>query len=235
MNSQMTQIDLGGVNCYLAKGESGFVLFDTGGPLVMDRQFTNRREELLHALEAAGCTKSNLALIVLTHGDNDHTYNAAYLREQFHTRIAMHEGDRELVESPTTSKWMESFQYRSLAYRLMFRFLKKLIVKVTQKALDGFQSFSPDVLLTDGLGLSPYGLDATVIHVPGHTDGSIAILTKSGDLIAGDTLINVKTPGFPPNASDFAQVSASVGKLRNFVIETVYPGHGKPFHFREFN
>ena len=123
-------MDLGGVNCYLAKGENGFVLFDTGGHLVTDKVFTNRHERLLRELDAAGCRPGNLKLIVLTHGDSDHAGNAAYLRERFHTKIAMHAGDRTLVEEPCFEEWMESFHYRSLAYRLAFRLLGKTIKKV---------------------------------------------------------------------------------------------------------
>ena len=84
--SQIIRIDLNGVNSYLAKYENGFILFDTGGHIVMDQQFTNRRELLLQGLEKAGCTADSLKLIVLTHGDNDHSCNAAYLREHFNTQ-----------------------------------------------------------------------------------------------------------------------------------------------------
>lgn len=235
MNDSIIRIDLSGVNCYLVKGENGFILFDTGGHLVMDQQFTNRRDHLVKELEAAGCTEHNLNLIVLTHGDNDHACNAAYLRERFHAKIAMHDDDRELVESPSLQKWMESFHYSSLAYNLVLRLMKKTITKATQKALDDFQSFSPDVLLEDGFSMSPYGLEAFVIHVPGHTNGSIAILTQNGDLIAGDTFTNVKNPDYAKGANDFKQLSESVNKLRGFAIGTVYPGHGEPFEFRKLN
>lgn len=227
------RIDLNGVNCYAAKSENGFILFDTGGHLVMDKHFTNRREDLQKELAAAGCTEHNLRLIVLTHGDNDHACNAAYLRTRYNTKIAMHSGDSELVENPSLHKWMESFQYHSLAYRLVFRLLNKTITKATQRTLEDFQPFSPDVLLNDGFDLSSYGLDAAVIHLPGHTKGSIAILTKSGDLIAGDTFSNIKRPSSAPNADDFKQLSISIKKLRNFKINTVYPGHGNPFEFEK--
>lgn len=231
--TDMIRIDLNGVNCYLAKSEEGFILFDTGGHIVMDKQFTNRREDLRKELEAAGCTEHNLHLIVLTHGDYDHAGNAAYLRMRYGAKIAMHGDDRELVENPTLPKWMESFQYHSLVYRLVFWLLNKTITKVTQKAIDDFEPFTPNVLLNDGFDLSSYGLDATVIHVPGHTKGSIAILTKSGELIAGDTFSNHKRPSKAENAIDFKQLSMSVKKLRNFTIKTVYPGHGNPFAFEK--
>nr|MDO8075676.1 MBL fold metallo-hydrolase [Candidatus Freyarchaeota archaeon] len=73
---------LGTVNCYLIKTDTSYILIDTG--------CSNKRTELEKELESAGCKPGNLKLVVLTHGDFDHTGNAAYLREKFGTRIAMH-------------------------------------------------------------------------------------------------------------------------------------------------
>ncbi len=233
--SELIRIDLNGVNCYLSKNENGFILFDTGGHLVMDQQFTNRREPLLKELKAAGCTDNNLNLIVLTHGDNDHSCNAAYLRKHFKTKIAMNDCDRKMVEEPTLQQWMESYQYNSVELQQMFLQYKEVIMKVTQKVLDEFESFSPDILLEDGFDLSEYGIDAKVIHVPGHTQGSIAIVTKGGELIAGDTFENMDKPSPAPNADDFQQLSLSINKLKNLSISTVYPGHGNPFTFKEID
>lgn len=90
MKQEIIRINLNGVNCYLGKSEEGFVLFDTGGPLILDKRFTNRRDELEDQLMKAGCKPGNLKAIIITHGDNDHVGNAAYLQEKYKTVIAMH-------------------------------------------------------------------------------------------------------------------------------------------------
>lgn len=231
--SNIIRIDLNGVNCYLAKSESGFILFDTGGHLIMDKQFTNRCDDLQKELGKAGCSETNLNLVVLTHGDNDHACNAAYIRKRYNTKIAMHGGDQELVENPSLDKWMESFRYHSLGYRIVFRLLKNTITKVTKKTIDDFSPFTPDIILYDGYDLSEFGLEAEVIHMPGHTKGSIAILTKTRDLIAGDTFSNNKKPSIAANADDFEQLSKSVKKIKQYNIKTVYPGHGTPFEYKK--
>ena len=82
---------MGSVNCYLIETDSGYVLIDTGG--------SNCRKELVKELESAGCKPGLLKLIVLTHGDFDHTGNAAYLRNTFGGEIAMHVDDSGMVES----------------------------------------------------------------------------------------------------------------------------------------
>src|SRR4030066_485477 len=81
---------LGSVNCYLIATDIGYILIDTGG--------SNGRADLEKELESAGCRPGHLRLIVLTHGDFDHTGNAAYLREEFGARIAMHYDDSGMVE-----------------------------------------------------------------------------------------------------------------------------------------
>ena len=52
----------------------------------------------------------------------------------------------------------------------------------------------PDLILEDGQSLAAWGLDARVIHLPGHTPGSIAFLTAEGDLVAGDVFANRRRP-----------------------------------------
>jgi glyoxylase-like metal-dependent hydrolase (beta-lactamase superfamily II) len=229
LKQEIIRISLDGVNCYLGKQENKFVLFDTGGHLNMDKIFDNRGKRLKSELENNGCTRDNLTLIVLTHGDSDHTANANYLRNEFHAQIAMHEGDLPLVDNPTVEKALDNFKFQSLLYKFMSLFIKKTIVKVTQKVLDDFQTFKPDIFVSDGYSLTEYGFDATILHIPGHTLGSIGILTASGDLISGDTLANVKKPGPAPNALNFKQLSQSITRLSTMNIRMVYPGHGDPF------
>lgn len=233
MSTEVIRIDLNGVNAYLLKSENSFVLVDTGGYLLRDGELTNRREILTKSLEDAGCTGQKLKLILLTHGDNDHSGNAAFLKERYQSKIAIHNDDRELVEQPTVETWMKSFRYGSWVMKLAFQLLKKTITKVTEKTLAVFESFSPDLLLEDGFDLSAYGVAATVICIPGHTKGSVAVLTPNGDLIAGDTFTNMKKPKIAPNADDFKQLVTSVEKLKKYPIKTVCPGHGEPFPYEK--
>lgn len=225
------RIDLGGVNCYLMQEGESFMLIDTGGHIVMDKEFSNRRELLIQALEDKGCTPGNLKLIILTHGDNDHAANAAYLRDKYKTKIAMNSGDLALVKSPDINKLMESFKYKSIAFKIVFLIMKNLIKKVTVKILNDFEIFTPDFFIDDGCSLMEYGFNARTIHIPGHTEGSIGILTNEGNLIAGDTFTNIKKPDTSPNASDFKLLAKSVNRLRVMNLKTVYPGHGEPFDF----
>jgi len=205
---------LGSVNCYLVETDAGFVLIDTGG--------SNKRADLIRELESEGCKPGNLNLILLTHGDFDHTGNCAFLREKLGTRAAMHHDDSEMVERGDMFSSRESGNalFRRIA-PILFRFAKS-------------DRFKPDLYIEEGDDLSEYGLDAGVLHLAGHSKGSIGILTAGGDLFCGDLLDNTDKPVLNPIMDDLAAANASVEKLSGLEIQTVYPGHGRPFPMELF-
>lgn len=233
MEQKIIRIDLEGVNCYLCKAGDSFILIDTGGHLTMDKQYTDRRDKLINKLEVVGCRPGNLKLIVLTHGDSDHTANAAFLRERYESKIAMHSSDVELVANPTLEKVMENCKYKSLVYKVVFKLMKNPMTRMTLKVINDFEKFNPDILLNEGDSLMEYGFDVKVLHTPGHTLGSIAVITKDGELISGDTFANIDKPATAPNASDFLSLHTSADRLKAMNIKMVYPGHGAPFEFKQ--
>jgi hydroxyacylglutathione hydrolase len=87
----------------------------------------------------------------------------------------------------------------------------------------------PDLHIEDGYDLAEYGFDAKVIHIPGHSKGSIGILTAQGDLFCGDLLVNSDKPVLNSIIDDPAAAKANVEELKRLGINTVYPGHGNPF------
>jgi glyoxylase-like metal-dependent hydrolase (beta-lactamase superfamily II) len=100
-----------------------------------------------------------------------------------------------------------------------------LAAKVLSKAVE-FDKFKPDIMIDEGFDLSPYKLQAEILHIPGHSKGSIGILTREGELFCGDFAYNM--PGFK-FIDDSADHAESTNKLKQLRIETIYPGHGKPF------
>jgi hydroxyacylglutathione hydrolase len=202
-------LGVGSVNCYLVKTGTGYVLIDTGS--------SNQRAALEQALVNAGCQPGNLQLIVLTHGDFDHTGNAAYLHQKFNAPLAMHPDDFSMIERGDmfASRSKANPVFKAIA-PLMFRFGKANRV-------------TPDLKLADGYDLAAYGLDATVISLLGHSRGSIGLLTSDGDLFVGDLLENTKRPALNSIMDDRAAAQASLKKLKSLNVKTVYPGHGGPF------
>jgi glyoxylase-like metal-dependent hydrolase (beta-lactamase superfamily II) len=221
MPSEIRTINLGFVNCHLVKTGDGFILVDTG--------IRSSRADLEKALLNAGCQPGNLKLIVLTHGDIDHTSNAAYLRQKYKTSIAMHRDDSRMVEN---GEMRPKRKVKSLFLRVMHVVMR--ISGGNRKMSAGFDRFTPDIYLEEGQSLKEYGFDATVLHLPGHTKGSIAILADNGDLISGDILENRGRPRPTTIVDDEAELAASLERLSKPGITTVYPEHGKPFAWEQF-
>jgi hydroxyacylglutathione hydrolase len=201
-------------NCYLVKTGTGFILIDTG--------MSFGRGTLVKTLEKAGCKPGNLNLVVITHADFDHTGNCAYLRKKYGAKIAIHRNESPAVETGRmllNRKRKQSFFNRTMMYLMGF-----LI----------FRRFKPDIYLEDGESISAYGLDARVYHFPGHSQGSIGVLTEEGDLFCGDLLVNGNGPETSSFYDDTEQLKQSVARLKTLKIRTVYPGHGRPFPPEEF-
>ncbi len=214
----VTILGLGGINCYLLKAGDGFVLIDTGLP--------SKRAILEKRLEGAGCRPGNLKLIVLTHGDLDHAGNAAYLRRTYGTKIVMHVGDAGMVERADLT-WNRKAKpdRRTLTSHAILLASRFWLVFFKQGE---FEVFTPDMYVADGYELARYDLAAQVLSLPGHSKGSIGVLTSQGDLFCGDLLQNFGRPG-APFVDDLADQHASIEKLRALAVTTIYPGHGKAF------
>lgn len=210
-------IKLGFVYSYLVKTDDSYILIDTG--------YSRKRKDLILELENKGIKSGNLKLIILTHQDFDHTGNAAFLRTKYNTKIAMHIKDAEAVER---GDMLWNRKARNIFTRVVF---KLLLVALRMRK---FQKFKPDIFLSDKENLSSFGLDAIVLHLPGHSKGSIGILTARGELFCGDLFMNNKKPDKSSLVDGKEDLNASIEKLRHFEIGTVYPGHGEPFLLEDF-
>ena len=206
-------LGMGSVNCYLMVTAAGFILIDSGG--------SNARRILLQELDKAGCQPGTLKLVILTHGDFDHSGNAAFLRILYDTKIAMHPADAGMVQQG------DMFYSRKQPNFL----IRKLVPLFT-----GFRKsdrFEPDVLLEPQFDFSGYGLQAKIIELPGHSKGSIGILTANGNFFCGDQFENTKKPQLTTLIDISKAILASAASLVDEKISTVYPGHGKPFAMKD--
>ena len=211
-------IKLGIVNSYLIRNGEDFILIDTG--------YTRKRKLLEQKLGDLGCNPENLKFIILTHQDFDHTGNAAYLSRKYNAKIAMHSEDSEAVER---GDMLWNRKSRNIFTRVIFKILL-LVLRIGT-----FEKFKPDIILSEGDNLSSFGYDASIIHIPGHSKGSIGVLTSKGDLFCGDLFMNT---GKKPDKSSLIDVKEeldnSIDKLRKYSINTIYPGHGKPFSIEDY-
>ncbi|OQB26632.1 MAG: Metallo-beta-lactamase L1 precursor [Chloroflexi bacterium ADurb.Bin180] len=209
---QIHTITRGPFNRYLI-GDSGWILVDTGIP---------RTERMvLSALREYHVAPRELRLILLTHGHIDHAGAAAALKRLTGARVAIHERDRELVETG----------------RVVVPAMWNPAVRAMAKPIDWVASlmrFPPvpaDIVIHDeGLDLAEFGVRGRVIYTPGHTVGSISLVLDSGEAFVGDLGAGVGIGGgkarIPPAGNDRQQVLESWRRLFALNVTRIYPGHG---------
>lgn len=198
-------------NLYVLDTETGVVIVDTGfgkaAPLVMQK---------LRELKRA---PRDVRLIVLTHAHVDHAGSAAALRRLTGAPLALHRADAPKARAgkhnmpngrgPTGKVLEHTFN----GLRLKFR----------------FEAFEPDLLLDEGDTLRDFGLNARVVHTPGHTLGSLSLLLPEHVMFVGDAIINQFRVAMPLYGEDTTQAYDSLRRIAALHPRLVYSGHGEPF------
>ena len=193
--NEIRAIPLGTVCVFLIKCENGAILVDTGYPGFEDK--------IISKMAEAGVKPSDLKLILLTHGHDDHMGSAAALRNKTGAKIAVHKNDIDKLKSGSNGKMIPIRPFASG----MLSFLIKNFVK---PHVDGFE---PDFVIEDDFSLKEYGAAAKVLHTPGHTPGSVSVYFENGDIIVGDlmmAMMSKKNPGKPVWAEDISMVGQNI-------------------------
>jgi hydroxyacylglutathione hydrolase len=218
MPQEIIPIKLSMVNCYLIKNDDDYLMIDTG--------FSLQRRAVKTALSRAGCRRGNLKLVVITHGDSDHAGNARYIKEKYNSRIGLHREELPAVEKGDMRLNRKTLQENP-------SFLTGVVLSLPFTRLGKANRFKPDIFLEDGQELSEYGCDGKIVHIPGHSSGSVGVLTANGDLFCGDLLRNNGEPGRNSLVDVAEEMTASIERLQGLGVSMVYPGHGRPFPMEE--
>jgi glyoxylase-like metal-dependent hydrolase (beta-lactamase superfamily II) len=217
INKGLHRIGSDTVNSYLVVDESGVTIIDAGLP----RYWTLLTREL----ERLDVTLDDVRALILTHGDTDHIGFAGRLYRETGIPAYLHpaDDDRARLEVRKPNSGWGPVKAGALAGFLWY------------SARQGGLHIRPAAELRpvqDGQVLDVPGTPR-IIHMPGHTPGSIAVHVPAVDaLFAGDSMTtrNVLTgatgPGPAPFTLDPRQSSASLGRLDTVDATWVLPGHG---------
>lgn len=201
-------------NAFLLLGDKP-ILIDSGSPgdlPILERQ-----------LQRAGVTLDKIELLVLTHAHFDHAGNAAAIRRRSGCKVVAHELERAFLVNGKNAEIRP------------YNFIAKLMTPFSNLP---FAPTEVDIVLKDSLDLRLYGADAQIMRTPGHTPGSISVVTAGGeaivgDLIGGGLLLGLLLPGRPRYhywIANMDEIHASLKKLFAHDILKIYVGHGGPLN-----
>jgi glyoxylase-like metal-dependent hydrolase (beta-lactamase superfamily II) len=214
----------GVTNMYLVDDGGTFALVDAGTP--RDWHFVVR------AIAALGHRLNDVDAILLTHAHPDHTGFAERARTTAGVQVRIHRADEHAAttgEIGGRDGKITSYLFKLEMYRTVFSLLRRGATRVIP--IREVSTFA------DGETLDVPG-HPRVIHAPGHTSGSCALLLEGrGVLLAGDVLAtrNPLTgrvgPQIMPGAlnTDSSEALRSLRALDGVSAESILPGHGEPW------
>jgi len=198
---------------YLIEGEKGLVLVDTGAQGNSTKIIGEiARIQRVHP-------NKKLSLIFITHAHFDHYGSAESIRQATGAPILIQEGDAPYLAQgkapvPKVRKW---------GYLMKMMSPLRELVWPTPKT-------KPDFLVSGCFDLNPYGIDARVVALPGHTPGSSMLLLDEkyafvGDLVSARGKVRVQDL----YADNWTDIAESFSTLQAFHPAWVFPGHGESF------
>lgn len=190
---------------FLLEYPHGLYLIDCGSP--------GREGAVLGKMNAL--RRSDLRLIWITHAHYDHYGSAARLRELTGAPVGVHPADADSLAAGRSPLGTPR------GYGCIYPLAQPLV-----NLLHPLRPAPPDFTLEDGETLQRFGLDATVLHTPGHTPGHSCLLLPDGTAFAADLIGSSRRPHLQSLlATDWAQIAGSLRRLQSARPRTVYTGH----------
>jgi glyoxylase-like metal-dependent hydrolase (beta-lactamase superfamily II) len=181
--------------------------------LLVDAAMPHNGSRIINYIKRIGENPSNLKLIVLTHADLDHIGSAAELKQMTGAKLAIHSEDSPILSGKVGMKIVKG--PLGLLFKLMYPLVR-------------FHPIEPDIILKDDMDVAGF----KVVHVPGHTSGSICLYQPSKIIFVGDTFRS-DSAGNPKLSSKalaikVEQFQASQRIISELDFDILLPGHGFP-------
>jgi len=194
--------------------ERGFLnanhfVYRSDAPVLIDSGYISDFDDTEKIITRLGVSLSDIALIISTHTHCDHIGGNHRIQQKSGCDIALHKVGKYFIDS--RDDWSTWWRY----YNQEAEFFK-----CTRSLEDG-----------EIIALGPH--EFQVLYTPGHaSDGIVLYNRRDKILISSDTLwqtdMAVMTLRVEGSRALF-DMQESLQKLENLDVQTVYPGHGKPF------
>jgi hydroxyacylglutathione hydrolase len=193
-----------------------YLLIEDDRIVIVDAATPGRAGAIWRYLASLGYPPRAADEIWLTHADIDHMGSVAALQAGSGARILAHRADAPLVEG-SADRELGPVPLAG-AYQQIFNWVVHRI----------FRPATVDRALADGEALGAWH----VVHVPGHTPGSVCFYHPGrGIVLVGDALnhrsdrLGAPPPMFTP---DMEQAYASIRKIAALEFDVCCFGHGPP-------
>jgi glyoxylase-like metal-dependent hydrolase (beta-lactamase superfamily II) len=213
---------------------SWYLVEDGGKVTLVDAGLPGYWPQLDDTLAAIGRSRSDVAGLVLTHGDGDHVGFGERLRTELGVPVFVHSEDVELV---TTRKQKRTEAGLGTVAELRHGAAWRILSEIARNGGLRVPPVQSVETFSDGDELDLPGRPR-VVHTPGHTDGHCVVhLADRGVVFAGDALCTVNVlrgttgPALMPPAMtvNTPQALASLDRIAALEADTVLVGHGEPW------
>lgn len=194
-------------NVFLVNGGGLNILVDTG--ISWYWKTLQKRLEMLRIYR--------LDFLVITHAHFDHTANASRIREKYGPMVMIHQSEAGYLESGKNIPTGGTLPATNVLVGLLSPGLMSRL---------SYASCPGDIPVFERYDFSP-GLNAYLLHTPGHTPGSLSLIVDDEIALAGDAMFGV-FPGsvMPPYGLDRMEIARSWGKLLETGCHSFLPAHG---------
>jgi hydroxyacylglutathione hydrolase len=215
MSSDIFSLKLGINSCYIIRGKNT-IMVDGGMP--------NKLNVFRRRLKRLYIHPEEIKIIVLTHSHFDHSGSAKEISEFTGAKVVIHDSEKAFLENREFAMIRGVDTWGKITLPLLRPFFKRI----------SFPMVKPDIIVTDKeYPLNEYGINGSILHTPGHTQGSLSILLNTGEAFVGCLAHNGMpfrlNPGFPIYAQDMVLLKESWRMLISKGAKLIFPGHGNPF------
>lgn len=221
---------LGYLNCYLVKGNDGWLMIDTGW------HTPDAYAELKAGLKSLGLATTDISTIVITHVHPDHFGLAGRIKASSpKTQLFMHRFDADLIES----RYIKLAELRKEIAALLRRHGTPepdvaLLQSASMPTLQYVIVTLPEKTLYGGEIISTGIYDLEVIWTPGHSPGHICLYEPKNQLLfSGDHVLPEITPNvsYTPQSGDnpLGDFIGALRKIQNIPVAKVLPAHERIF------
>jgi len=184
---------------------------------MIDAGLVGKGSYKLQAIEQEGIKPEDIKRIIMTHTHLDHISCLHEIKKAIpEIELWVHTAEADLLEKgdERTVYGMDMF---------------KNMCQSQYNLKDGLFKFNVDRKLNDGDILETGGMTWEVIHIPGHSSGSIALYNNNlkilipGDVVYADYAIG----RFDLHGSDPSQHRDSLNRLAEFEIDILLSGHNR--------